>query len=159
MQCKGNTLIGLATSGIAWGAVSSIYSGLPFLYLRKKLEKKMSAKYIEGIIPKNAKLILIDDLIFAGESKDESIEIIKNHSLEVTDIIVIIDRQLQRKKDGPDIEKKHNVTLHSLITMEEIVAFMQRTRTITADQTHALVDDYRRYERWCLPLFARDKNI
>lgn len=155
-KCKGNTLIGLATSGIAWGAVASIYSGLPFLYIRKKLEKKMSAKYIEGVIPKKAKLILVDDLIFAGESKAESIEIIKNHLLEVTDIIVIIDRQLQRKQDGLTIEQKHHIALHSLITMEEIVTYMQKEQKITHEQLVSLIADYRRFERWYLPKFARE---
>lgn len=154
-KCTGNTLIGLATSGIAWGALCSIYSGLPFLYVRKKLEKQMSSKFIEGIIPKGAKLIIIDDLIFAGESKNETIEIIKDHNLSVTDIIVIIDRQLQRKKDGPDVERKHGVRLHSLVKMEEIIDYMKRERVITKEQLEKLIDDYRRFERWSMPAFAQ----
>ncbi len=158
-KCHGNTLIGLATSGIAWGAVCSIYSGLPFLYIRKKLEKQMSSKYIEGIIPKKAKLILVDDLIFAGESKHEAIEIIKDHDLEVTDIIVVIDRQLQRVKDGPPVERRHNINLHALITMQDIVAYMQKTKALTEKQLSSLVSDYRLYERWNMPEFAKEGVI
>lgn len=154
-KCKGNTLIGLATSGIAWGAVASIYSGLPFLYIRKKLEKQMSSKFIEGIIPKNSKLILVDDLIFAGESKSEAIGIINDHKLIVTDVIVIIDRQLQRKKDGPPLADKHKIKLHSLITMEEIVDYMKRIKSITNEQLERLIEDYRAFDRWYLPKFAK----
>ena len=155
-KCHGNTLIGLATSGIAWGAVCSIYSGLPFLYIRKKLEKQMSSKYIEGVIPKKAKFILVDYLIFAGESKHEAIEIIKDHNLQVTDIIVVIDRQLQRVKDGPPVEHRHNIQLHALITMQEIVLYMQKKKAITKEQMTNLVNDYRLYERWDLPEFAKE---
>ncbi len=155
-KCHGNTLIGLATSGIAWGAVCSIYSGLPFLYIRKKLEKQMSSKYIEGVIPKKAKLILVDDLIFAGESKHEAIEIIKDHNLDVTDIIVVIDRQLERVKDGPPVEHRHNIQLHALITMQEIVMYMQKRKAITKKQLKNLVSDYRLFERWNLPKFAKE---
>lgn len=158
-QCKGNTLIGLATSGIAWGAVCSIYSGLPFLYIRKKLEKQMSSKYIEGIIPKNAKLILVDDLIFAGESKKESIEIMKNHDLVVTDIIVVVDRQLQRKKDGPTVQDQYGVDLHALITMEEIIEFMIAKEHISKRQLDLLIADYRQHERWYLPRFAQERAM
>lgn len=158
-KCHGNTLIGLATSGIAWGAVCSIYSGLPFLYIRKKLEKQMSSKYIEGVIPKKAKLILVDDLIFAGESKHEAIEIIKDHNLEVTDIVVVIDRQLQRVKDGPPVEHRHNIHLHALIIMQEIVMYMQKKKAITKTQLANLVRDYRLYERWDLPEFAKEGVI
>lgn len=158
-QCKGNTLIGLATSGIAWGAICSVYSGYPFLYVRKNKEIHMSNKLIEGIIPKKAKLILVDDLIFAGESKHEAIEIIKDHNLEVTDIIVVIDRQLQRMKDGPSVERRYNIQLHSLITMQEIVTYMQKKKTITKTQMTNLVRDYRLYERWNMPEFAKEGVI
>lgn len=154
-QCRGNTLIGMATSGIAWGAITSLYSGLPFLYVRKKLERQMSSKFIEGVIPKNAKIILIDDLLFAGQSKTEAIEIIKDHNLTVTDIIVVVDRQLQRKKDGLQLEKKHKLKLHALITMDEIVSYMKKTNTITKQQLANLVADYRGFERWDMPAFAK----
>lgn len=153
-KCAGDTLIGLATSGIAWGAVCSLYSGLPFLYVRKKLERQMSNKFIEGILPKEAKLILVDDLIFAGESKNEAIEIIKNHGLTVTDIVVVIDRQLQRKKDGPSVQERHGVRLHTLIKMEELIKYMVATNTISQKQLKLLIRDYRQYERWDLPKFA-----
>lgn len=154
-NCKGNVIIGLATSGIAWGALASLYSRIPFLYVRKKLEKQMSSKYIEGIIPKRAKVILVDDLLFAGGSKTESIEIVKQHKLTVTDIIVVIDRQLQRKKDGPSLQEKYNLKLHSLITMEEIINYMKKRKAISKKQLAALIQDYRQYERWHLPKFAK----
>ncbi|MBI3620379.1 hypothetical protein HY214_04545 [Candidatus Roizmanbacteria bacterium] len=154
-ECSGNTIIGLATSGIAWGAICSLYSGLPFLYIRKKLERQLSSKFIEGIIPDKAKLILVDDLVFAGESKTEAIEIIKDHKLTVTDIVVIIDRQLQRKKDGPRLEDKHQVKLHSLITMEQLIGYMKKRKAINKIQLKRLIADYRRFDRWHMPLFAR----
>src|SRR5581483_2084980 len=154
-KCSGNTIIGLATSGLSWGAAASIYSGLPFLYIRKKLETHMSRKLIEGIIPKNAKLILVDDLLFAGESKTEAIEIIKNHNLVVTDIIVVIDRQLQRKISGPDLETKHNIKLHSLITMEELVDYLLNKDKISKIQLKKLIRDYQAFERWYMPKFAK----
>lgn len=154
-KCKGNTLIGLATSGIAWGAICSVYSGFPFLYVRKIKERQMSNKYIEGIVPANAKLILVDDLIFAGESKKEAIDIIKQHNLCVSDIVVIIDRQLQRKKDGLTVQDHHKVNLHALIKMEEIVDYMKRKKAVTDRQLELLVRDYCQYERWDMPAFAR----
>lgn len=154
-KCRGNTLIGLATSGIAWGAMCSVYSGFPFLYVRKKKERQMSNKFIEGIVPDDAKIILVDDLIFAGESKKEALEIIKQHKLYVSDIIVIVDRQLQRKKDGLTVQDHHKVNLHALINMEEIIDYMKRKKAVTNRQLELLIRDYRQYERWDMPAFAR----
>jgi len=154
VNCRGNTLVGLTVSGVPWGAIASVYSGRPFLYVRKKLEKRTSNKCLEGVIPKNAKVILIDDLLFAGKSKIGAIETIKKYGLTVTDIIVIVDRQLQRKKDGPSLQNKYQLKLHSLITMDEIVGYMIKKEAISKIQLEALVRDYRQYERWDTPGFA-----
>jgi uridine monophosphate synthetase len=86
----------MATSGTAWGTLCSIYSELPILYIRKQNERHPHQKTLEGIVDKNTELILVDDLIFNGESKREAIAAIKNQGQTVTDIIVVIDRQLQK---------------------------------------------------------------
>lgn len=155
-ECRAKTLIGMATSGIAFATVASLYSGLPMMYVRKKLEEHMSNQLIEGIPPEDKKVVLVDDLLFAGESKQEALEILKNHGYEVTDIIVAIDRQLERKKDGPRVQDKWNLDLHSLITMSEIVAYMQEKQVITAEQLQNLRQDYRRFDRWDQADFAKD---
>ncbi len=154
-KCSGKTLIGIATSGLPWATITSVYTNVPMLYVRKKIEEHMSNKLIEGILPEDKRLILIDDLLFAGESKRQSIEIIKEHGYEVTDIIVIVDRQLQRKKDGLPIQEKYGVKLHSLIKMEEIVECMIKKKGITKKQLKKLIDDYRRFERWDMPKFVQ----
>ena len=147
-QCKAKVLMGVVSSGLPWAAAASIYSGLPMMYVRKKLELHMSNQMIEGIPPKDKKVILIDDLLFAGESKNEFLKILKNEGYRVTDIIVVMDRQLQRKKDGPRIQDKWNLKLHSLITMTEIVQYMKEVKTINNKQLISLQKDYQRFDRW-----------
>lgn len=154
-ETKANCIVGVATSGISWGTVSSLYSGLPFLYVRKTLERHMSNKLVEGIIPENPRAVLIDDLLFAGQSKNEAIEILKEQKIKVTDILVIVDRQLEREKDGLSISEKNNATLHSLVTMEEIIDYMMETNAITAKQLMLLIRDYQQFKRWRTPSFAK----
>ena len=77
-----------------------------------------------------------------------------DHGFQVTDILVVIDRQLQRKKDGPTLQDEFGLKLHALITMDEIVAHMVRQNAITDTQLRDLARDYRRFERWDLPEFA-----
>jgi orotate phosphoribosyltransferase len=93
--------------------------------------------------------------LFAGQSKSESIDILKDHNLKVTDVLVIVDRQLQRKKDGPPLQKAYSVRVHSLITMDEIIKYMIQTKKITDRQLQLLIADYRQYERWDMPKFAK----
>jgi orotate phosphoribosyltransferase len=157
-ECRGNCIIGIATSGIPWGTLCSLYTGLPFLYIRNKLEEHISSKYIEGAIPPNPRAILVDDLLFAGKSKSGAIDILRGQNIEVTDVLVIIDRQLERKKDGPCLEKKYNISLHALIAMDEIIEYMIASNAITQEQIVLLTRDYRQFERWRMPSFCQTKT-
>lgn len=154
-RCEGLAIVGMATSGIAWTALASSYSGMPMLYIRKALESGVSENLLEGIHPPEGPLVLVDDLIFDGNSKRLAISNLRELGYKVSDVVVIIDRQLQRVEDGPPIEKAFNLKLHALITMSEIVDYMLARQEITADQLNALVADYNRYERWTVPTFAR----
>lgn len=155
IQCEAKTLMGVVSSGLPWAAAASIYSGLPMMYVRKKLELHMSNQMIEGIEPKDKKVVLVDDLLFAGESKNEFLEVLGKEEYQVTDIIVVIDRQLQRKKDGLTIQDKWHLKLHRLITMDEIVNYMKERQLISKEQLSNLIKDYRKFERWDMPKFAK----
>ena len=153
-QCSGSALVGMATSGIAWAAMASVYSGLPMLYVRKSIEHLVSDKLIEGVSPDNKKIILVDDLLFAGESKREALDILINHGYQVTDIVVIIDRELQRKEDGPRLQDQYNLRLHALITMSDIVDYMIEQKAISDQQRIQLISDYQMFDRWDMPRFV-----
>jgi orotate phosphoribosyltransferase len=156
-ECRGNVIVGLATAGIAFGAVASVYAGLPFWYLRSEPKLHLTLKWVEGLtsVVKKPKIIVIDELLFNGSTKKKAVEQLKKLGYEVTDVIVAIDRQLQKKADGPDLETLHQVKLHSLITMEEIVAHLVKQKKITPSQLVNLKKDYQEYERWYLPKFAQ----
>jgi orotate phosphoribosyltransferase len=155
-RCHGSALVGMATSGIAWAAIASLKSGLPMLYIRKSVEETVSDKLLEGIPPPDRRLVLIDDLLFAGEGKRKALDILSGQGYEVTDVVVIIDRQLQRRTDGPRLQDAYTLRLHSLITMDEIVDYLLETKRL--DPTHLawLIADYRLHARWDLPRFAAE---
>lgn len=153
-RCEGVALVGMATSGIAWASVASLYSGLPMLYIRKTLEPGVSENLLEGVPPEKGSLILVDDLIFDGRSKRQALAKLGELGYTVSDIVVIIDRQLQRQADGPCVEQDFGLKLHSLIDMEEIVDYMSARGLISDRDLQVLVEDYRRYSRWHLPAFA-----
>ena len=153
-RCSGKALVGLATSGIAWAAVASSYSNLPMLYLRKSIEARVSDNLLEGIPPAEGELILVDDLIFDGQSKRQAIAALQKLGFTVSDVVVIIDRQLQRTEHGPPLDIAYNLKLHSLINMDEIIGYMLDKGTITSEQLQMLKHDYTRFERWSLPRFT-----
>jgi len=153
-RCTGKAIVGMATSGIAWAAVASSYSNLPMLYVRKSIEARVSDNLLEGVPPSEGELILIDDLIFDGQSKRQAIISLQELGFRVSDVVVIIDRQLQRIEDGPPLDRAFNLQLHALITMDDIIEYMSSNSAITPAQLEMLIEDYNRYERWALPGFA-----
>ncbi len=154
-HCLANALLGMATSGIAWAAITAERTQRPLLYVRKSLDFDESNRYIEGIFPEDRQVILVDDLLFAGENKRRAIEIAADNGLGVTDVVVIIDRQLERKKDGLPLTTRYNIGFHSLITMDEIVQFMVNENAISEKELADLRTDYRRFDRWRMPGFAQ----
>jgi orotate phosphoribosyltransferase len=152
-RCTSGTIVGLATSGIAWAALAAERARVPMLYVRKQPEPEVSNDMVEGIPPADGRVVLVDDLLFTGSSKRAAIRLLREHGLLVTDIVVIIDRQLQRKSDGPPLQQEFGLELHSLIRMTEIVDYMIDHRAITKTQLDDLVVDYRAHERWFPPDF------
>ena len=152
-KCSSQAVVGLATSGIAWAALAAARAKVPMLYVRKQPEPDFGNDVIEGILPADRRVVLVDDLLFTGESKRAAVRLLREHGLVVTDIVVIIDRQLQRKSDGPPLQSAFDLEVHALIRMTDIVEYMIERRAITPEQLDDLVADYRAFERWFPPDF------
>jgi orotate phosphoribosyltransferase len=158
-RAASQTIVGLATSGIAWASLAAARAKVPMMYVRKQAEPDVSNDMVEGIFPTNRRVVLVDDLLFTGQSKRAALRMLQAHGLIVTDIIVIIDRQLQRKSDGLSLQDEFGLELHALIRMTDIVDFMIERDAITESQLDALIVDYRAHERWFPPDFMlRDRS-
>ena len=152
-RCASRAVVGLATSGIAWASLAAARARVPMLYVRKQPEPEVSNEMVEGVPPPDRRVVLIDDLLFTGHSKRAALQLLGKHGFHVTDVVVIIDRQLQRKSDGPCLQDEFGVKLHALIEMTDIVDFMIERSAISDSQLSALIADYRTHERWFPPAF------
>ncbi len=152
-RCASRAVVGLASSGIAWASLAAARAKIPMLYVRKEAETGAGNDLVEGIPPADGRVVLIDDLLFRGHGKRAALRHLHAQGLVVTDIVVIIDRQLQRISDGPPLQDEFGLALHALIRMTDLVDYMTDRRAITARQLDALVADYRAHERWFPPDF------
>src|ERR687895_185835 len=62
------SIAGVATAGIAHGALVADALDLPFLYVRPKPKEHGMENLIEGRIVKNQKVVVIEDLVSTGGS-------------------------------------------------------------------------------------------
>lgn len=82
-------IAGVATAGIAQGALVSDYLDLPFCYVRPEPKKHGMGNQIEGKIEKGQKVVLIEDLISTGGSSLKAVEALKSEGAEVLGLVAI----------------------------------------------------------------------
>ncbi|HLO43210.1 MAG TPA: orotate phosphoribosyltransferase [Leadbetterella sp.] len=84
------TLIaGVATAGIAQGALVADYMNLPFAYVRPKPKEHGMGNQIEGKIEKGQKVVVLEDLISTGGSSIKAAEALIEQGIEVVGMIAI----------------------------------------------------------------------
>lgn len=84
-----NIIAGVATGAIAHGVLVADYLGLPFVYVRPKAKEHGRQNLIEGKLPENAKIVVIEDLISTGGSSLSAVEALKETNAEVLGLIAI----------------------------------------------------------------------
>lgn len=86
---KPDVIAGVATGGIAQGALVAQELGLPFIYVRSSAKGHGMGNQIEGYYEKGQKVVVIEDLISTGGSSLNAIEALKEGGLEVKGLIAI----------------------------------------------------------------------
>ncbi len=82
-------LAGVATAGIAWGAMASDQLKLPYIYVRPKPKEHGLGNQIEGFYEKGMKTVIVEDLISTGKSSLQVVDVVKEAGLEVIGMVSI----------------------------------------------------------------------
>lgn len=84
-------IAGVATAGIAWGALLSHQAGLPYCYVRPKSKEHGLGNQIEGYYTTGQKVVVIEDLISTGKSSLQVVDVLKQQGLQVEGMISIFN--------------------------------------------------------------------
>ncbi len=82
-------IAGVATAGIAWGAMAADQLKLPFLYVRPKPKEHGLGNQIEGYYESHQKVVIIEDLISTGKSSLQVAEVLKKAGVQVLGMVAI----------------------------------------------------------------------
>lgn len=82
-------LAGVATAGIAWGAMAADQLKLPYIYVRPKPKEHGLGNQVEGYTEKGQKVVVIEDLISTGKSSLQVCEVLRQEGLEVIGMVSI----------------------------------------------------------------------
>ena len=88
-------IAGVATAGIAWGAMVSDQLKLPFIYVRPKPKEHGLGNQIEGQFEKGQKVVVLEDLISTGKSSLQVVDVLRQNGVEVIGMVSIFTYQFQ----------------------------------------------------------------
>ena len=80
-------MAGVATAGIAWGAMAADQLKLPFVYVRPKPKEHGLGNQIEGFYERGQRTVVIEDLVSTGKSSLQVVDVLKEQGLEVIGMV------------------------------------------------------------------------
>jgi orotate phosphoribosyltransferase len=121
-------LAGVATAGIAWGAMAADQLKLPYVYVRSKPKEHGLGQQIEGHYQQGQPVVVIEDLISTGKSSLQVVDILRQEGLEVLGLVSIFNygfeaARLAFEKAGvPYISLSNYPTLIGLALEKKLVS-------------------------------------
>jgi orotate phosphoribosyltransferase len=104
-------IAGVATAGIAQGALVADYLKLPFAYVRPKPKEHGMGNQIEGRIETGQKVVVLEDLISTGGSSLKAVEALRATGVEVIGMVAIFTYGFKLADDNFE---EYGVTLKTL---------------------------------------------
>ena len=80
---------GVATAGIAWGAMAADQLKLPYIYVRPKPKEHGLGNQIEGFYENGKRTVIIEDLISTGKSSLQVADVLQREGMVVEGMVSI----------------------------------------------------------------------
>jgi orotate phosphoribosyltransferase len=97
---KPDFIAGVATGGIAQGALVAQELGIPFVYVRSTPKGHGLGNQIEGDFEKGQKVVVIEDLISTGGSSLQAVEALRHAGCEVKGLVAIFTYDFDVAKEN-----------------------------------------------------------
>jgi orotate phosphoribosyltransferase len=127
-------LYGPAYKGIPLAAATAIAladhhgRSVPYAFNRKEAKDHGEGGVIVGS-PLQGKILIIDDVISAGTSVRESIDIIRANNATPAAVVIALDRQEKGQGETSaiqEVEQQYGLPVQSIIRLEHVVEFLQQ---------------------------------
>jgi orotate phosphoribosyltransferase len=86
---KPDVIVGVATGGIAIGALVAQDLGLPFAYVRSSAKGHGLQNMIEGVIEEGQSVVVVEDLVSTGKSSLTAVEALRSAGAVVKGMVAI----------------------------------------------------------------------
>lgn len=130
-------LAGVATAGIAWGALAADELKLPFCYVRPKPKEHGLGNQIEGNCNANQKVLVIEDLISTGKSSLQVVDVLRTLNVEVVGMVSIFNYGF---KEAIESFAEKKVKFVSLTNYEALLPLAVEKNMVQKEQVELLTN-------------------
>lgn len=93
-----DVIAGVATGAIAWGMLVAEELGKPFVYVRPTPKDHGTGAQIEGSLPENANVVVVEDLISTGASSLSAVECLTKEGANVMGMVAIFSYNFDKAR-------------------------------------------------------------
>ena len=140
-----DVVAGVATGGIAQGALVAQELGKPFVYVRSGAKDHGLANQIEGEIEKGAKVVVVEDLISTGGSSLKAVQALRDYGVEVVGMVASFTYGFPVAEEA---FREAGVQLFTLSDYEHVVAEAAKTGYISEADQPVLAEWRKAPETW-----------
>ncbi len=130
-------LAGVATAGIAWGAMSADQLKLPYIYVRPKPKEHGLGNQIEGSYEKGQKVLVVEDLVSTGKSSLQVVEVLRAAGLDVIGMVGIFTYGFTVADQA---FAAAGVPLKTLTNYQTLIKMAVEKGTVTPEQQQVLLN-------------------
>ncbi len=116
---KPEAIVGVATGGIAQGALVAQDLGLPFAYVRSEAKGHGMKNMIEGQLQKGQTVVVVEDLVSTGKSSLAAVDCLLEAGINVKGMVAIFTYGFNEAKQAFDKKGIKLITLTDYNTMVE----------------------------------------
>jgi orotate phosphoribosyltransferase len=129
-------LAGVATAGIAWGAMAADQLKLPYIYVRPKPKEHGLGNQIEGFYETGQKVVVVEDLVSTGKSSLQVVDVLKEAGLEVVGMVSIFTYGFSVADDA---FQKASVKLYPLTNYPTLIELAIEKGIVAEDSQQVLL--------------------
>jgi len=129
-------LAGVATAGIAWGAMVADQLKLPYVYVRPKPKEHGLGNQIEGFYEQGQKVVVIEDLVSTGKSSLQVVDVLKEAGLEIAGMVSIFTYGFPV---ATEVFSKAGVKYYPLTDYSTLIQLAAEKQIVSSDQLEILL--------------------
>jgi orotate phosphoribosyltransferase len=130
-----DVVAGVATAGIAYGALLAEALDKPFIYVRSKAKAHGMQNLIEGYLPENSTVLVIEDLISTGKSSLAACKALLEDGAQIKAVLAIFSYGFDIAKEVFDAE---NIPTDTLSNYARLIEVAYSTNYINEEERNML---------------------